>query len=191
MFSHVRMWYPRFGFPFGQWLASHFVGPPHDRYITSELGPLLGAGRVTLDHVRWAYLVRASQRDPAWAVWIPPTYHDIMITYIYIYIHTYMLLITHVIIHTHTHIYIYIEHMIYTCYFWEIFWVYNWAQISTWWLHCFFLMNSVCPKMHSTSHESWLWTYGYLFGFPNYTTYYSYWWLRNQWWTNWQYRPID
>jgi len=26
-------------------------------YITSELGPLLGAGRVTLDHVRWAYLV--------------------------------------------------------------------------------------------------------------------------------------
>lgn len=26
-------------------------------YITSELGPLLGAGRVNLDHVRWAYLV--------------------------------------------------------------------------------------------------------------------------------------
>jgi hypothetical protein len=134
MFSHVRMWYPRFGFPFGQWLASHFVGPPHDRYITSELGPLLGAGRVTLDHVRWAYLVRASQRDPAWAVWIPPTYHGIMITYIY----TYMLLITHVIIHTHIYIYWTYDIYIYTCYFWEIFWVYNWAQISTWWLHCFF-----------------------------------------------------
>ena len=30
------------------------------RYITLELGPLLGS-TVTLNHVRWAYLVRATQ----------------------------------------------------------------------------------------------------------------------------------
>ena len=40
------------------------------RYITSELKTLLGASPVTLEHVRWAYLVpwkTAEQRDEGFA----------------------------------------------------------------------------------------------------------------------------
>ena len=97
------------------------VGPPHDRYITSELGPLLGAGRVTLDHVRWAYLVRASQRDPGKLFWgsLSLSYHyiwilgTIHISYVYVYINMYIYICMYIYFYIYIYICVYIY--VYRC----------------------------------------------------------------------------